>query len=256
MRAAALQSISNKFCKLWTQIPFTFAVTFEDALIDMGTGTCDGKLNDQPRGRSYLTYAFTMSPPCELELGMDRNRKTSHGRDNSVCQKRWSNLVSRSTNILLFVRSQQEDITPRRHVTFLGHPSLKPVSRMRNNLKESMGVKGSALRPVILINLLSHPSEKINSSLWRQGLIARRLRPSRGPHPCDPRGVERQTSSIPSCLERRCLLSARPPQQLRASVQLRAHASQSPLVLVLPRPVLPTAARSSSCASLPVRCHQ
>ena len=75
---------------------------------------------------------------------------------------------------------------------FLGHPSPKPISRMQNNLKESMGVKGRVLRPVILINLLSHPSEKINSSLWRQGLITRRSRPSRGPHPCDPRGVERQ----------------------------------------------------------------
>ena len=106
MRAAALQSISNKICKLWPQIPFTLAVTFEDALIHPGAGTCHGKLNYQPNGRSYLTHAFTKSPPCGLELGMDRNCKTSHGRDKSFYQKWWSNLVSRSTNILLFVKSQ------------------------------------------------------------------------------------------------------------------------------------------------------
>ena len=122
MRAAALQSISNKICKLWTQIPFMLAVTFEDTVIDLGAETCHGKLNYQPRGRNYLTYDVTKSPPCGLELGMDRNCKTSHGRDKSFYQKWWSNLVSRSTNILLFVKNQQENITPRRHVIFFWDP--------------------------------------------------------------------------------------------------------------------------------------
>ena len=104
------------------QIPFTPAVTLEDALIDLGAETCHGKLNCQPRVRSHLTYAFTKSPPCGLELGMDRNCKTSHGRDKSFYQKWWSNLVSRSTNILLFVKNQQENITPRRHDFFWDTP--------------------------------------------------------------------------------------------------------------------------------------